>query len=96
MGKLHCIRVPEDFRPSSAFAPKSLTPCGRFDPEGDSRIPSLTQTYNPIGWNIFIAYPYKPDEQQEIFQLKMKFQAWESEVQIVDDDILEEKKFEKR
>jgi hypothetical protein len=55
-------------------------------PERDKRIPSLTQTYNPIGWNMFIAYPYKPSEEEEIFQLKMKFRAWESEVVIVDDE----------
>jgi len=52
-------------------------------PEGDKRIPSLTQAYN---LDMFIAYPYKPTEEEEIFQLKMKFQAWDSDVEITDDD----------
>ena len=46
------------------------------------RILPLTQIYKPI----FILYPYKPDTQQEIFQLKMKFKAWDSNLTIVEDE----------
>ncbi len=55
-------------------------------PEGDKRIPSLTQAYNLTGYGMFIAYPYKPTEEEEIFQLKMKFRAWDSDVEITDDN----------
>lgn len=43
--------------------------------EGHVRIPEFEEQYKPIGWNMFIAYPYKPEETDEIFQLKQRFQA---------------------
>lgn len=54
-------------------------------PEGDRRIPLLTVKYFPFDWNMFIAYPFKPTEEEEIFQLRMKFQQWNcNEFEIID------------
>jgi hypothetical protein len=55
-------------------------------PEGDTRIPELTQKYEPIGWNTFVQYRYKPTKEEEEFQIKMKFRGWEEEVEITDID----------
>ena len=55
-------------------------------PEGYVRIPELIETYKPIGWNVLIQYPFHPSEQEEVFQLKKKFQAWDHEFTIEMDD----------
>lgn len=44
-------------------------------PVGHAQIPEFEEKYKPIGWNMFIVYPYKPTEVDEIFQLKQRFQA---------------------
>jgi hypothetical protein len=46
-------------------------------PEGDARIPEFEEKYKPIGWNMVFTYTYKPKEEDEIFQLKQKFQAYQ-------------------
>ena len=74
--------------PYNSYA--SVFKCIRV-PEGDARIPKLTETYKPIGWDLFIEYPYKPTTEAEIFQLKMKFQGWDSQVEIEDIDAVEKK-----
>lgn len=53
-------------------------------PEGDKRIPELTAFYKPIGNTVLIPYSFKPTEKEEAFQLKMKFQSWDAEIELVD------------
>jgi hypothetical protein len=45
-------------------------------PAGDARIPEFEEKYKPLGWNMFVTYSYKPKEEDEIFQLKQRFQAY--------------------
>lgn len=54
-------------------------------PEGDTRIPKLTEKFKQIGW--FISYSYKPTKEEEIFKLKLQFQEWNDmvEIQSIDD-----------
>lgn len=54
--------------------------------EGDKRIPVLAEKYKPIGWSMYIAYSYKPTEQDEIFQIRQKFNQWNDEFEIEDPD----------
>ena len=67
----------------------SLTPqihCIRVS-DGDKRISELTKLYYPIGWNLFIQYPYQPSEKEEIWQLKQRMQHWDNEfiIESIDD-----------
>jgi hypothetical protein len=55
-------------------------------PEGDARIPALTERYKPIGWEFYKAYPYKPAVHEEVLQVKMNFKAWETDVEIYNDE----------
>lgn len=55
-------------------------------PEHHVQIPELIEIYKPIGWNVLIQYPFHPSEQEEVFQLKQKFQAWDHEFTIEMDD----------
>jgi hypothetical protein len=53
-------------------------------PEGDARIPALKDQYMPIGWCVFIPFPFKPTEAEETFELQKYFRTWDSEFEIVD------------
>jgi hypothetical protein len=64
--------------------------CKKFQcvrvPEGDPRIRTLGLDYGIGGWCIFIAHPFKPTLETEIFELQKKFQGWDSEFEICDID----------
>jgi hypothetical protein len=55
-------------------------------PEGDKRIPELTDLYKRFGWCVFVPYQFKPTEADEIFQLKKYFRTWDDDFEIMDPD----------
>ena len=60
-------------------------------PEGDPRTAEYARLYYPIGWRVLIPYYFKPTQEDEIFQLKLKFIAWDADVEIIDPDTKPEK-----
>ena len=51
-------------------------------PEGDTRFPEFKKRYASADWDVFIAHHFQPTEQDEIFKLKLHFQAWDAEFEI--------------
>lgn len=51
-------------------------------PEGDKELTRFQTLYYPIGWDVFLAYQFAPSKEEEIFKLKLHFQAGNSEFEV--------------
>jgi hypothetical protein len=80
-----CKKVPILYTRRSKFE------CIRV-PEGSSRIPEFKKTYYSIGWNMFVAYRFKPTVDAEIFELRKKHINWDEDFEIKDMDDNNDKK----